>query len=53
MPEAEFKIVGAIKDFNQLDNLYKSLKREAEKLLDPWQLNVSVTFTESKGQVPQ
>ena len=53
MPEAEFKITGKIKDFNQLDNLYKALKRETEKLLDPWQLDVSLTFTESKGEAPQ
>jgi len=52
MPEATFIIRGSIKDFTRLDNLYKSLKREAEKLLDQWDMNVEVKYSEKKGEKP-
>ncbi|MBA7607716.1 hypothetical protein ES703_14882 [subsurface metagenome] len=51
MPEAIFTIKGKIADFTRLDNLYKSLKREAQKLLDDWEMNVTVEYTEKKGEV--
>lgn len=52
MPEATFTITGSIEDFTRLDNLYKSLKREAEKLLSGWELNVKVQYSEKKGEKP-
>lgn len=53
MPESTFTIVGTIEDFTRLDNLYKSLKRESEKLLSEWTMNVSVTYEEKKGEKPE
>ena len=49
MPQATFKITGEIKDFNRLDNVYKALKREGEKLLDKWTIEVTAEYTETKG----
>ncbi len=53
MPEATFTITGKIEDFTRLDNLYKSLKRESEKLLSKWTMNISVTYEEKKGEKPE
>lgn len=53
MPQAVFTISGDIEDFTRLDNLYKSLKREAEKLLSTWEMKVSVTYEEKKGEKPE
>ncbi|MBA7609465.1 hypothetical protein ES703_16656 [subsurface metagenome] len=50
MPECTFIIRGAIEDFTRLDNLYKSLLRESNKLLDKWELNVEVKYTEKEGE---
>ncbi len=44
MPEASFTITGDIKDFTRLDNLYTSLRRETEKLLEGWEIKVQVTY---------
>ncbi len=52
MPEATFIIRGSIKDFTRLDNLYKALKREAEKLLEQWTMDVEVKYSEKKGEIP-
>lgn len=52
MPESVFIIRGTIEDFTRLDNLYKALKREGEKLLDNWSINVEVKYTEKKGEKP-
>ncbi len=52
MPTATFIIKGDIQDFTRLDNLYKSLVRESEKLLSPWELNVSVEYSEKQGDKP-
>lgn len=52
MPEATFIITGSIEDFTRLDNLYKSLLRESDKLLSSWTLNVEVKYTEKKGEKP-
>ncbi len=49
MPEATFNIKGEVKDFTRLDNLYKALVREAEKLLSPWEIEIKVEYTEKKG----
>lgn len=50
VPQATFIIRGAIGDFTRLDNLYKALLREAEKLLTEWTLNVEVKYTEKQGE---
>jgi hypothetical protein len=52
MPECTFIIRGAIADFTRLDNLYKSLLREARKLLTEWELNVEVKYAEKQGEKP-
>jgi len=53
MPECTFIIRGAIEDFTRLDNLYKSLLRESDKLLDKWELNVEVKYSEKQGEKPR
>lgn len=52
MPEATFTISGAIEDFTRADNLYKSLKREADKFLTTWTMNVEIKYSEKKGEKP-
>ena len=52
MPEATFTISGSIEDFTRADNLYKSLKREAEKFLSTWTMNVEIKYSEKKGEKP-
>lgn len=52
MPEATFIIRGSIEDFTRLDNLYKSLKREGDKLLKEWSIEVEVKYSEKKGEKP-
>lgn len=52
MPEATFIIRGSIADFTRLDNLYKSLKREGDKLLENWTIDVEVKYSEKKGEKP-
>ncbi|NVM55331.1 MAG: hypothetical protein HWN66_16610 [Candidatus Helarchaeota archaeon] len=52
MPDATFIIRGSIEDFTRLDNLYKSLKREGDKLLSAWSIDVEVKYTEKKGEKP-
>lgn len=52
MPEATFIIRGSIEDFTRLDNLYKSLKREGDKLLEQWTIDVEVKYSEKKGEKP-
>ena len=53
MPECTFTIVGGIADFTRIDNLYKSLKREAEKGLSGWTLTADVKYTEKEGEKPE
>lgn len=53
MPAATFIISGNIADFTRLDNLYKSLKREGEKLLTGWEIKVEVSYTEKQGEKPE
>jgi len=50
MPEATFVLSGNIEDFTRLDNLYKSLTREADKLLTKWEIVVEVKYTEKQGE---
>ncbi|KKM76709.1 hypothetical protein LCGC14_1377430 [marine sediment metagenome] len=53
MPQASFIIKGDIADFTRLDNLYKSLKREGEKLLTNWTIDVEVKYSEKQGDKPE
>ena len=52
MPECTFIIRGSVLDFTRLDNLYKSLKREGDKLLEEWTIDVEVKYSEKKGEKP-
>lgn len=53
MPESTFIIKGEVEDFTRLDNLYKALKREGDKLLTAWSIDVSVTYAEKQGEKPE
>lgn len=48
MPKATFKISGEITEFDRVDNLYRALKREGEKLLKDWTIEVTAEFQESQ-----
>lgn len=50
VPLATFKITGTVSDFSRVDNIYRSLKREGEKLLDNWTIELSVSYEENKGE---
>jgi len=52
--KAVFKITGEIKDFTRVDNVFAAMKREAEKGLDPWKIEVMIEFeaTGGKGEIP-
>ena len=52
MPQATITISGNIEDFTRLDNVYRSLKREAEKLLAEWVLKIEVSYEETQGAKP-
>ena len=51
MPRAIFTIEGEITDFTRVDNLYRTLKREGEKLLNNWVINFDVKYTEKEGEL--
>lgn len=51
MPQCTFTIVGDIVAFDRIDDVYKALKREGEKLLKNWTITVTAEFTEK--QVPK
>jgi len=50
VPEAKITISGNIEDFTRLDNVYRSLKREAEKLLSGWKMDIAVSYVETQGE---
>jgi len=50
VPQAIIKISGTIDDFTRMDNVYRSLKREAGKLLTGWKLEIEVKYEETQGQ---
>lgn len=47
-PIAKFEITGEIEDFNRLDNLYRTMKREGEKLLKNFTIKVTAEYEESQ-----
>lgn len=53
MPKAMFKISGDIEAFDRVDNLYRSLRREGEKGLKDWVIEVNVDYTEKEGEIPR
>lgn len=52
MPECTFTLIGDVADFTRVDNVYKSLKREAVKGLKGWTITVEVKYTEKEGEKP-
>lgn len=50
MPQAIITIEGNIEDFTRLDNVYRSIKRESEKLLKDWKLKINVVYSEAQGE---
>lgn len=55
MPKAIFTIEGEIEDFTRIDNIYRSLKKEGDRLLKKWKLKFDVQYeeTEGEGEIPQ
>jgi len=51
VPQAEFKITGEIEDFTRVDNIYRTMKREGEKLLKNWKVEFKVNYVESEGDI--
>lgn len=49
-PKAKFVIEGEIENFNQMDNLYKVMRREGIKLLKNWTITIESTYSESKEE---
>lgn len=47
-PQITVTLTGSIADFNRLDNLYKVMKREAQKLFKDWQLKIDLDYSESE-----
>lgn len=52
MPTAKFSITGDVEDFERIDNVYRSLKREGGKLLKNWVIDLNVTYEEKQGEKP-
>ena len=52
MPQATVTIKGSIEDFSRIDNLYRALRREGDKLLTHWTIDVEVQYSEKKGEKP-
>jgi len=50
MPKTSFKITGDIENFDRIDNLFKTMKREGEKLLKNWVIEVESSYTESENK---
>lgn len=48
IPKATFSITGEIDDFTRLDNLYKTMKREGEKLLKNYTIKVTAEYEETQ-----
>jgi len=48
VPRATFTMTGDIENFDRIDNVFKALKREGEKLLKNWTIKVDAEYTESE-----
>jgi len=53
MPSCTFIMRGDITDFTRVDNLYSSLKREADKMLKEWSIDVEIKYSEKIGEIPE
>lgn len=51
MPKAVFTMSGDIADFDRIDNVYKTLKREGEKMLTNWEIKVTAEYSETQAGV--
>lgn len=51
-PRATLKMSGDIKDFSQIDSLYRAIRREGAKTLKDWMLEIDVAYVEKEGEVP-
>lgn len=47
-PQVTVSLKGKIKDFTRLDNLYNVMKREGAKLLEEWELEIEVKYSEAE-----
>jgi len=50
MPRATFTIEGDIAEFDRIDNLYRSIKREGEKGLKNWTITVKADYVETQEE---
>jgi len=50
MPRTKFTITGDIVDFERIDNLYRTLRREGAKLLKNWEMTMESTYSEKEGE---
>jgi len=50
MPKGKFTIEGEIDDFTRIDNIYRTLKREGEKLLTKWKISFDIEYEETQGE---
>ena len=50
MPKATFTVEGEIEDFTRIDNIYRVLKREGEKLLKNWKIKFDIKYEESEEE---
>lgn len=53
MPQCNFSFTGDIKDFTRVDNLYTVLKRELDKFLTAWKIEVEIKFSEEMEIKPE
>lgn len=51
-PRAIIKMTGDIKDFSQIDSLYRAIRREGAKTLKEWVLEIDVAYVEKEGEGP-
>ena len=53
MPQCNVNFTGDIKDFTRVDNLYTVLKRELDKFLTAWKIEVEIKFSEEMETTPE
>lgn len=50
IPRATFTITGDVAEFERVDNLYRTMKREGGKMLKNWEINLTVDYSEKEGE---
>ena len=55
MPNCTFKIDGEIQNFSRIEDAFKAIRTQSEKLLNNWKIELNVQYTEAagKGELPQ